>query len=426
MSSAEKKLVKICVVGKQHGTTIYETFMSPEEFKDCTYVDLYRENLELDEKQRQNTGFQRHRKDKVLNNFAKKIKSDICIDAPCLNDRKKEIEIKPIAGMVGVVKLIINKGTRLSIPDGQARILGLIRYWEKCQVEGSKAADNFMLPVVITQVDVNQERRCFVTINDNIEKVDRAHRAMIKLMSFEDKGIIALQTEDEKTTRDNILEVLIIGAVKQLNQKSSSPLFDMFYAKEVTEHYRKKDIKKNPQLRFYRQIPTASFLNAYRYVDSYLHDVLLKNERSLEKKIVALVDYEIDYWTAMREVTTEISDMSKIWENPSHYTFFCATGLAAHALLFKHLIEIMQKSKEEINKDNFYKYLSKISLLRKRIIWYNVKGFKADPLYRNISMNDPVVEKTFANKRGTSYGTNICDIMKEQLKTQLEREQKTA
>ncbi len=402
MKKKKQKYSIPVVRGRQNGRVMYQGYLTPGALKQMIEVDRFIDPANLARGRR--NGSQRSGRDGDIKKFAKGIlsKDSFCTNSVWLNDREGTITYKSSSRTApDIGTLTFDDSCTLYVPDGQARILGLIKAKDEYDVRNLLV--DFQMPVVITQMKRLDEDRGTIDINDNSRRMNKVQRAAIKhgMMCFERKGSLKDPTERR--------EAITYGALSILDQSKDSPLYDMFVF-PYKPPYTKPQIKAVASRKYFRKIQSASFLDALGNKNNgnifpYLEAHHFSEDMTPEEQCAVLARLLWNFWDALRDIT------HKMWNDPNDYSFFAAIGSLSQGYLFRYMLELIHKNRLKPTKQNFTKYLSMIPLLRQPERWYNRGGVERHPKV------DPV--KTMEDKRGTSYGRVVASIMKHQLEKRL-------
>jgi len=399
------KKCRIPVVrGYQNDITVYQGYLTPLDLKGLIEVDRYIDPSLLDRGKR--NGSQRGGRKNDIKKFAQGIvfKESFCVDSVWLNDRTKSISYKPLSQKEPDVGfLTLDEDCVLFVPDGQTRILGLIKAQEEYDIRGRM--ESFQMPVVITQMSRLNEDHGTININDNSRKMDRTQRAGIKhgMMCYERKT--ALKNPSE------IKEAIAFGAMLELDTNPDSPLFNMFIF-GFKPRYTKHQIRIDNTKKYFRKISSSSFIHALCQKNesellTFIENNFFEEGISSQEKCSIVARILAAYWKPLKEVTSEM------WNNPDDYTFHSVIGSISNTCLLSHILHLMKKKREKPTSQNFEKYLLLIPMLRQPDKWLSKVGVLKRP-----GMD---ISGTMADKRGISFGRVVRDILLKQLNNSLSK-----
>ncbi len=390
--------VKIgCIKSVQREVAFYQMSLTPHLLKQFVIIDRVHRNERGDISR--SSGYQRGGRDKDI----KKISSFLiendrngCKNAIRLNDRNKTVVFKPEKNNNSWGFIELSSISELYCIDGQARVLGIIDAYEKLREDGDHSMDKFALPVVLTQVEKSEEQKDFIDINNNTRKVEAIHRALVQYEIAINRGEVDLSSQKE------VLEAVAYGVIEKLDNNKNGVFNDMFIL-PGKPRYSKKEMEIDPSKYSKRIIKASSFL--FALVDTKMIEYLNRKyeHECFDIRIIRIAQYLNKFWSVIKKKTL------LMWGNKNKdYAFLGIIGI--DAMMHFHYSILNVYGEEKVN-EKIEMWLNEISYFQDYRKWLNTKGVKALKL-----KSQEEIDRTMAEKRGTSFGKVVSDNIMEEIK----------
>lgn len=385
--SSKNSITLKCNKGSQHGKDVFYVFMNPCHLNNFVDVDrMQKKEIGIDKGTPKWKGYQRTVKSKDLYQVALHVMNydNILPNSIWLNDRNKTVRVEEKRGQVFLH--FDKKYSKLFCPDGQTRAYGIIKAWSEFNSGNEKdsSLDDFSVPVIITRLSKEDERKGFLSINDNAKKVGTPHKSSIKWQ-------IVCEGDEHKLNDEDKTYAIAYGITETLDEQNCS-LKDVIIL-PGKDKYLLRETKADPSKRNKRKVNAGSFVHSF--VKTGLISFMTKEvypEESAKVQSIKISEELKKYWDAIFELT------SPMWEDVKSYSLLSAIGTMAMGDLFVKIRKDMIKNKQKVSKDVFLGYLSNSKFLQDYKKWLNTVGIK------RYSISSSSAKHTMADKRGTSYG----------------------